>query len=126
MRKKGTLVLIELSVMILVVAIAAAVCIGGMVWAGRTSKETAAIDKAYGIAQNAAELYRHFDGDLDRLAHKLGGSISEEKVSAQSDGYTVTVVSEAAVERLLGARITVELEGKTLAGLSVRTQEVAK
>ncbi len=59
MRSKAPLALMEQAVMILVFALAAAVCMRVFVWSDRTSKRSEALDRAVVEVQNAAETVKY-------------------------------------------------------------------
>lgn len=81
MKHKASLLLMEQLVMILVFALAAALCLQVFVKAEAISTETARRDQAVVLAKNAAELLKATDGNA-QAAESLSG-----------DGYRVTVVS---------------------------------
>lgn len=82
MKNRSTLVLMEMLVMLLVFALASAVCLQIFVAADRVSRRTQQQDHAVLLAQNGAELLKSQKGDLAQTAEKLGGT---------TDGKTVTV-----------------------------------
>ena len=66
MKNRTSLVLMEQLVMVLVFALAAAVCLTVFAEADRISRETARRDEAVLIAQNAAEVLKATSGDAER------------------------------------------------------------
>lgn len=68
MRSKAPLVLMEQMVMLLVFALAAALCLQAFVKSDEMSRRSEARDRAVVEAQNAAELIRYYGGDA---AHAL-------------------------------------------------------
>lgn len=66
MKHKGSLVLMELLVMVLVFALAAAGCIRCFLWAKLASEETGLLDQAVALARNTAEAVKLTGGDTDR------------------------------------------------------------
>ncbi len=119
MRNKAPLALMEQMVMLLVFALAAALCLQAFVQSDRLSRESAARDRAITLCQNAAELVRHRGGDLAAAAEKLGGACTGEELCAgydkdwtvsdvQSCTYRLTVrLVDSGVEGLGRARISV-------------------
>jgi Tfp pilus assembly protein PilV len=77
MRSKAPLALMEQLVMVLVFALAAALCVQVFVLSGLSSRRSEARDRATLAAQNAAELLKAGDGDeaahLSYAAQQLGG-----------------------------------------------------
>lgn len=69
MRSKAPLALMEQAVMILVFALAAALCLRVFVWSDRTSKRLAAVDRAVVEVQNTAE-------SLKRAGQNRGGDLA--------------------------------------------------
>ena len=64
MRNKSPLALMEQLVMVLVFALAAALCLQVFMFADLTSERNAAIDRAVTECQNAAEILKASGGDL--------------------------------------------------------------
>ena len=111
MRNKAHLVLMEQLVMVLVFALAAAVCLRLFVGAETLANETVRQDEAVIAAQNAAELL------------KAGCSAEEAaKVSGVYDLQIQPLSSE--VPGLEKAEISVFFEGKELFSLTVGCREV--
>lgn len=73
MRSKAPLALMEQAVMVLVFALAAALCLRAFVWSDARSRQNEARDQAVLQAQSAAETLKAFRGDFDRAADLLGG-----------------------------------------------------
>ncbi len=82
MRSKAPLAMMEQMVMILVFALAAALCLQAFVTSDRMSRESEARDRAAVLCQNAAEAIRHSGGDLAAAAEQLGlayGAYAQEE-----------------------------------------------
>lgn len=81
MRSKAPLALMEQMVMLLVFALAAALCLQAFVKSDAISAESEAKDRAAIAAQNAAESIRHKEGDvgaaLSAAAEQLGGTYEQ-------------------------------------------------
>lgn len=81
MKSKAPLAMMEQLVMVLVFALAAALCLRAFLWSDSHSRQNAARDRACLEAQNAAELIKHTDGDtaekLSAAAEALGGSYAQ-------------------------------------------------
>jgi len=71
MKNKASLVLMELLVMVLIFALAAAACLRCFLWAAETSRETARQDRAVVLAQNAAEAIKATGGDFSAARQLL-------------------------------------------------------
>ena len=113
MKNKVSLQLMELLVMILVFALAAALCLQVFARAREISEETAWRDQAVILARNAAEVLKATAGDRS----------AAEALSR--DDYRVTVKGKPA--RILGlgeAEIQVFREGRLLFCLDTGWQEV--
>ena len=78
MKSKGTLVFMELLVMILVFALAAAVCLQVFVKAKEISDRTAQLDEASILAQNAAEILKATQGDMEKAQSLSNGTFHLE------------------------------------------------
>lgn len=85
MRSKAPLAMIEQTVMVLVFALAAALCLQVFVWCDRQSRDSAARDQAVLCAQSAAEVLKHCRGDLTQARAALGGSLDEDSWSIGYD-----------------------------------------
>lgn len=112
MRSKASLFLMEQLVMVLVFALAAAVCLQVFVRAEEISAETARRDEAVVIAQNAAELLKAGDS-AQEIEQRLSGS------------YEVVIEEQTVqIPGLLQAEIAVFYEDTELFSLTVGYQEV--
>ncbi len=102
--KKGTLLLMEISIMLLVIAIGGALCIGGFVKANDISRGAADRDRAYIEMQNLAEVFKHFDGDIDKIAEHYG--IAPESPLEIESGGLALILDVTLEEYLAVGRIT--------------------
>lgn len=79
MKSKAPLVLMEQMVMLLVFALAAALCLQAFVKSDEMSRRSEDRDRAMTLCQTTAETVRHFGGDvspaLEKAAERLGYSI---------------------------------------------------
>lgn len=91
MRSKTPLVLTELLIMLLVFLLAAGLCLQAFFWADQVSRDSARADLAIAAAQNAAELTRHYAGDLEAAAADHGGTWNGEVWTVTLDNCQVTV-----------------------------------
>lgn len=74
MKNKGVLLLVELTVMLSVFALASVLCLRAFLWSDTASKELADRDQAMLCAQNAAEVLKSCSGDGERAARLYGGT----------------------------------------------------
>ena len=136
MRNKASLTLLELAVMLLVFALAAVLCLRAFVWADAASKESAARDRAWIQAQNAAEVLKGCGGDMEEAAGMFGGAWDGAEWAVcynedwdQTDAehtYTLRAVSgDSGVEHLGQAAVSVCQDDLELAALEVCWQEVS-
>ncbi len=77
MKNKNTLLLMEQAVLLVVFAMAAAVCLRLFVWADDASRTSLAEDNALIQAQNGAEQIKHHAGDLALVSQSYGGSFAD-------------------------------------------------
>lgn len=104
--------------MVLVFALAAALCLGIFVKADRISRETASRDEAVLIAQNAAELLKATAGDAERTLAVL---------TPMAGAYRLEIEKTDSEIKLLGnAEIRVYLEETLLFILRTGWQEDAE
>lgn len=72
MKSKAPLLLIEQMVMLVVFALAAALCVQAFVRSDGSSARNEARDRAVVLCQNAAEVVRHSGGNFNEAAEALG------------------------------------------------------
>ena len=127
MKNRTSLVLMEQLVMVLVFALAAALCLNIFVKADQISRETARRDEAILMAQNSAQVLKACAGDAEKAARLLGGQVTDTGLFVVKDGYTETVTFERSEIPGLGlARIDIYLEEELLFSLQTGWQEVGK
>ena len=79
MKGKTALTLIEQSIMLLVLALAAALCLQAFVWADTHSRQNTARDQALVRLQSAAEVLKAYNGDYSAAADTYGGTADGEQ-----------------------------------------------
>ena len=79
MKGKTALTLIEQSIMLLILAFAAAICLKAFVWSDTLSNQNSQRDRALIEIQSAAEVLKAHQGDLDTAAQTYGGEILSEQ-----------------------------------------------
>ncbi len=137
MRSKAPLALMEQVIMVLVFALAAALCLRCFVWADQRSRRDEARDRALIEAQSMAEIVKSAGGDLDAAARRYGGehaganwvlSFDEDWERDEADpAYLVQAVPQDTGDPLLGKALIVASGASTedvLCVLSVAWQEV--
>ena len=113
MKSKASLLLMEQLVMILIFAVAAALCLQIFAGAQNLSRETKVQDEAVILAQNAAELLKATGGDI-QAAQDLGQS-----------PYSVEIVpQESSVSGLKQVQIQIFAEETLVFSLETAWQEV--
>lgn len=127
MKNRTSLVLMEQLVMVLIFALAAALCLGVFVKADQTSQETLRRDEAVLLAQNGAEVLKSCAGDTEKAARILGGSLTETGLTVESGGYIMNVeFVDSGTPGLGQARISVYLAEELLFDLQTGWQEVGE
>lgn len=91
MKNKASLVLMELLVMILVFALAAAVCLGIFVKSDEISRSTHLRDRAVVLAQNGAEVMKACAGEADTAADKLDGFVNGDVITVCREELVMTI-----------------------------------
>lgn len=136
MRSKAPLALMEQTVMVLVFALAAALCLRAFVWSDARSRQNEARDQAFLHAQSAAETLKASGGDFDRAAALLGGDWDGSVWTFSYDQDWQTVLDgcayllqvrpeDSGLSNLGRARVEVSSSGgQSLFQLSVCWQEV--
>ncbi len=137
MKGKASLSLMELAIMILVFAIASAVCIRIFVYADTLSTASAVRSEAALHAQNTAEIIKLCRGDFGKASASISGSKYDGRVlnavydkewnPDDSGVYIISAYLHPTQQPLLGAAdISVStLEGNVLFSLTVAWQEVS-
>ena len=136
MRSKTPLAMMELLVMLLVFALAAALCVQVFVFADGDSRRDAARDRALAEAQNAAECLKSLRGDYAAAAQTLGGDWDGESwtiawdedwapVSEAESAYRLEVLPGGGTALLGSAELTAyTTDGEVLCALRTAWQEV--
>ncbi len=121
MRSKAPLALIEQMVMLLVFALAAALCLQAFMLSDRISSRNEADDRALEEAQNVAEVYRSCEGSPEKTVMILGGRRSESGgwECMFNEDWEQTVEESEAVYRAEASRAEVA-QGLGSAEASVR------
>lgn len=96
MKNKSPLALIELLIMLLVFAAASALCLRAFYLSDRTSMENKVRDTAVMEVQNAAELVKHFAGDLAKCTEAYGGTHTNTEWVVDFDNDLQKSYSDAA------------------------------
>lgn len=133
MKSKAALSLMEQAIMVLVLAVAAAVCLRVFAYADILSRQNTAVDAACVRAQSAAETLKGCGGDLSLAAASYGGSLRDggwvvgfDRDWQQTEGaaeYTLRAeILNSGTEYLGEALISVSGDGE-LFSLTVRWQE---
>lgn len=123
--------------MLLVFALAAALCLQAFSWAHRCSVEEGHKDQALLQLQNAAEVLKQYRGDLEAAAQHFGGTADAGRWTVAFDenweqteaapAFVLTVVPQPCETDYLGEALleVTGQDGTQLAALRVRWQEVA-
>ncbi len=138
MKRKASLVLVELLIMLAVFAVAASLCLRAFVWSDNQAKQSAVADFALMQTQNVAETLKHYRGDYSTAAQTYGGQwdgnawrISYDDdwgINEETQTYSLCVLPISGEISGLGrARLTlVDREGSVLTDLYVSWQEVER
>lgn len=143
-KNKSPLVLMEQVIMIVVFALATAICVKMFAQAGLMSKRLCATDRAVALCQTAAELLKAEQGNYEAVVYELTGQQTSGTVTARelkvyykedwrpaeaADGaeYVLCVTEEAPEGNVVKGNVQVlSVKDKTLLfGLPVSRQEVA-
>lgn len=120
MKNKTSLLLMEQLVMVLIFALAAALCMTAFVKADQISRETVRRDEAVLLAQNAAQVLKATSGDTERAAQVLDAD-------AADIGYRLEIERMDSETPLLGqAEVRIWLEEELVFTLRTGWQEVAE
>lgn len=115
MKNRTSLMLMEQLIMVLVFALAAAICLDIFIKADEISRHVARRDEAVLIAQNAAEVLKATSGDTDRTMKLVMPGVRD---------FTVEIEKIESAQPLMGkAEIQVYLEDEMLFVLQTGWQE---
>ena len=115
MKNKAPLALIEQLIMLLILAVAAAVCLQVFLWADRQADSNSLLDSALQQVQNTAEVLKSTSGDLDAAVQLAGGSLQNSLWLQEYPDFTVKVIPTESDTALLGmakiiSKLMAELE----------------
>lgn len=124
MKSKAPLVMMEQLIMLLVFALAAALCLQAFVLADSQSKTTSRRDSAILEVQRTAETIKYCGGDMEKAAGILGADLDEGTLSLGCEDCSIYARSEDSGTNFLGsARVWAEDEkGQELLAVSVAWQ----
>ena len=135
MKRNASLALIEQVIMLLVLVIAAALCLRAFVWSDKQSLYYTERDRAMVELQSAAEILKAHDGDFSAAAASYGGSATQTQWVLEFDeswnitetfgAYRILATTIACdIDYLGSATLTVgPIDGDMLAELTVCWQE---
>lgn len=106
-RSKAPLALMEQIIMILVFALAAAVCLQAFVYSDTLSKQGERRDLAVNRAQEVAEYCKAQGGDLDQVSAMMQAERTMDGLKLVSDGMSVILRVEQSDEYMEKAKISV-------------------
>lgn len=92
MKHKSQLRIIEQTIMILVFAVAAAICLKAFLATSEISGEIRLKDLAVTEVQNTAETLKATRGDYEKTAQLLGGTFDGTVLKTEHEGFTVSAV----------------------------------
>ena len=123
MRSKSPLALMEQVIMVLVFALAAALCLQVFAFSNQASRRNAAIDRAVTLCQTAAETLNAAGGDMayaqEKAMAKLGGTVSQGMWYVCYDGDWNVVEDDGSsdVYRLMAHGRPASVDGLQLANI---------
>lgn len=126
MKNRTSLVLMELLVMVLVFALAAAMCVRVFVRSDQISREIGRRDLAVTLVQNGAETIKLCRGNMEQAARMLEGEYTQDAcVVHPSDDYRLEIIrQDSGIPGLGRALVTVWWDEKELFSLPAAWQEV--
>lgn len=104
-RSKSVMLLIEITIMLLVFALCASVCLRLFAGARNMANDAKELSNAAMWAQSAAEVYKSSGGELAETADILGGTVSDGRMELRFDedwhegggAYLLTIDGNGAV-----------------------------
>ena len=126
MKNRTSLLLMEQLIMVLVFAVAAAVCLRLFGAAWQINRQTALRSEAAVMAQNGAEVIKGCAGDLEQAGAVLNGRVNGDVLTVSGDELVMQVSPLPESAPGLGqAELRVLLEQEELFYLTVSWQEVS-
>ena len=136
MKGKTALTLMEQAIMLLILALAAAVCLQAFVWADTQSRQNSSRDQALTQLQSTAEILKAHSGDLSAASASYGGQVADDQwiiywdenwvQTCSPDTYRLLAVPQDNQIPYLGsAALTLLQDDTELCSLTVCWQEVA-
>lgn len=127
MKSRAPLVLMELVVMVLVFALASALCLHAFALSREMGQRSLLEDEALLLAQNAAETLKLCRGDFADAAQQLGGHVENGQWTLAQGKLRLEVCPVTETIAGLGrAQVQVLLADDPLVTLPVAWQEVAR
>lgn len=126
-RNKAPLALMEQIIMILVFALASAVCLQGFVYANNLSKNGAWQQEASSKAQTVVEYCKAEQGDLDAVCEALSGERTERGLRIMDTEADMQIVLELtdSTEYLQRAKVTAFVDEKEIYTVNAAWQMAA-
>jgi hypothetical protein len=137
MKRNASLALIEQVIMLLILIVAAALCLRAFAWSDQQSLHYTDRDRAMVELQSAAEILKAHSGDFSAAAASYGGRATQTQwvldfdenwnITATSGTYRICATAIACdVDYLGSATLTVQpVVGDIFAELTISWQEVA-
>jgi hypothetical protein len=137
MKRNASLALIEQVIMLLILIVAAALCLRAFAWSDQQSLHYTDRDRAMVELQSAAEILKTHSGDFSAAAASYGGRATQTQwvldfdenwnITATSGTYRICATAIACdVDYLGSATLTVQpVVGDIFAELTISWQEVA-
>ena len=135
MKNKAPLALMEQLIMLLVFALAAALCLQVFVYSAQVSRRCETQANAAAAVQNAAEIAKAYRGDTAQISKRLGGCESADgwllrydanwqPIEAENAAYTVLILPQPTEHPALGSARIIAADGtETVFELAVYWQE---
>lgn len=123
MKSKAPLALMEQLVMLLVFALAAALCLRMFAAAGRISRQCEAQAQAVTHVQNTAETVKFCRGDFQEAARLLAGSGQEEKLQILYDSRWQEISGGQAAYRILAEQRQTDIPLLGMAEITAEQQD---
>ena len=125
MRSKAPLTLIELCIMVLIFAFAAALCMRGFVWSELTAEKNTATDNAAVCIQNAAEMVKYTKGEcISSEGYPKYDDVNWNECSSEDAVFVLSASQPEKIPGLGKTELFVEdSDGKLLISVDVAWQE---
>lgn len=122
MKDRNVLTLIEQATAVLILTVAAAICLKMFAHSSTIADETTAVSNATVLISNASEAIRYTSGDLQKTAMLNGWDYNDSCISYSENNLEMVITKNAEDEYLGCAKIIITSKGSEVISVDVLYQ----